>query len=357
MNGEWQALLSTGVPPLNRRAARDAYVRLCRLTKPRGSLGRLEAVVVRLAAITGEPLPRVEPASILVFAGDHGVALRGVSAYPPEVTGQMLENFRSGGAAISVLARRLGAELTVVDAGVRKAPAVSGVLRRSLGEGTQDITLGPAMDRATALASIAVGWEVAKEALDRGARLLVPGEMGIGNTTAAAAVASALTGLSPRLLVGRGTGLGQEGLQRKRAAVEAALAANRPDPADALDVLARVGGFELGGIAGAFLAAAFHRRPALVDGFIASAAALLAERLAPGARRFWIAGHRSAERGHRRVLRALRLRPLLELGLRLGEGTGAALALELVSAACTLQREMATFDEAGVSDREESGPG
>ena len=341
------------IPPLDEHAAAEARRRQDQLTKPRGSLGRLEDLAVQLAAITGNPRPRVERPHILVFAADHGVAEEGVSAYPREVTAQMVANFLGGGAAISVLARHLRAPLTVVDVGVAvPLEPAPGLRLRKVASGTQNFLRGPAMTPAQAEQAVRVGLEEAQAALDAGADLLILGEMGIGNTTAAAAVACALGDFLPQEIVGRGTGLDTEGWRRKVRVVERALALHRPPAGDPWRVLQTVGGLEIGALAGAILAAAARRVPVLLDGFIVTAAAMLAEALAPGARRMLIAAHRSEERGHGRLLDALGLRPLLDLGLRLGEGSGAAVAFPLLQAALRLHDEMATFAEAGVSDQE-----
>jgi nicotinate-nucleotide--dimethylbenzimidazole phosphoribosyltransferase len=320
-------------------------------TKPRRSLGRLEDLACRVAAIRGTPIPAVPVKAIVVMGADHGVADEGVSAYPQTVTRQMLLNFAAGGAAINVLARHVGARVVVVDMGVKEPlPAQPEVRALRVGAGTHNFTRGPAMSRAEAVDAIETGIRLARELIDGGVTLLGIGEMGIGNTTAASALSAVLTGATPEAVTGRGTGIDDSGLQRKRDAVRRALAVNGPDPADPLDVLAKVGGFEIGGLAGVVLGSAAHRIPVVVDGFIASVAALIAVRVAPAAGDYLIAAHQSVEPGHRLVLDALGLRPLLDLELRLGEGTGAALAMSLVDAALHVLHEMATFDTAGVSD-------
>lgn len=340
------------IPPLDETAMAAAQARQNTLTKPPGSLGRLEALSVQLAGITGRALPQLRHKVIVVMAADHGVVAEGVSAYPQEVTAQMVGNFLAGGAAINVLARHVGAHVWVVDMGVAaELPPHPRLLSRRIGCGTANMAVGPAMTREQALAALQAGMDIAAAAIAEGADILATGEMGIGNTTAAAAVACALGGFAPATVVGRGTGLDDEGLRRKIAVVERALAVNRPDPADGLDVLAKVGGFEIGGLAGLILAAAARRVPVMVDGFIATAAAMIAMRLAPACRDYLIAAHCSLEAGHRLMLDWLGLRPLLDLDLRLGEGTGAALGLSLAEAACKLLAEMATFAEAGVRDR------
>ena len=328
--------------------------RLDTLTKPPGSLGRLETLVIQLAGITGDPTGTYRRRSIIVAAADHGVVAQGVSAYPADVTSQMVANFLAGGAAINVLARQVGASLTVVDAGIAGDTQVArmdaaGLIRAPLGRGTADMTAGPAMSRAMAMRAIGVGLEVAS-ALERDRIELVGiGEMGIGNTTAASAITSAMTGLPPARVTGRGTGIDDATHARKIDVVARALERNRPDPGDPIGVLAGVGGFEIGVLVGVILGAAAARIPVVLDGFITGAAALLAASLAPGVAERSIAGHRSAEPGHAVVLERLGLRPLLELDLRLGEGTGAALAMALIDAALAVRDGMATFGSAGVA--------
>ena len=320
-------------------------------TKPRGSLGRLEALAVQFAAIRGEVRPELPVKAVAIMGADHGVVEEGVSAYPAEVTGQMLQNFASGGAAINVLARQVGAELVVLDMGVRIALPPGGPVRDGrVAAGTANFTRGPAMTRAQAIAAVTTGVRLAGELAGRGVTLLGMGEMGIGNSTAASAICAAFLGLPAAEVVGRGTGLDDPGLQRKIDAVERALQVNQPDRQDPFGVLAKLGGFEIAGLAGLVLGAAAARVPVICDGFIASSAALVAARRCPAARGFLIAGHRSVEPGHDRVLQALQLRPLLDLEMRLGEGTGAALAMSLVDGAVRVLREMATFASAGVSD-------
>ena len=304
-------------------------------TKPRGSLGMLEDVAVRIGALRGEAIPAVPQCAIVVVAADHGVTAEGVSAYPQEVTMQMVANFEAGGAAINVLAREAGAHLVVVDAGV--------------GTPTGNIARGPAMTRRQSEAALEAGVALADE-LVRDHGLVALGEMGIGNSTAAAAVAAALLECGPQLTCGRGTGLDDDGLARKIATVERALAANDVDPADPVGVLAALGGFEIARLAGIVLGCFESRVPVVLDGFITGAAALVAARIEPESTRAMIAAHRSPEPGHGRVLDALGLEPLLDLRLRLGEGTGAALALPIVRSALALLNDMASFEDAGVTD-------
>jgi nicotinate-nucleotide--dimethylbenzimidazole phosphoribosyltransferase len=332
--------------------AAEARRHLDDLTKPPGSLGRLEELAVHLAAIAGRA-PRVDAPVVFTFAADHGVVAEGVSAYPQVVTAQMVENFVRGGAAINVLARQAGARVVVADFGVvgPLAPA-AGLVRCPIAAGTANLARGPAMTLAQATRAIEEGAALAEEAIDGGADLLATGEMGIGNTTAAAVITAAITGASPETVTGRGTGVDDEGWRRKVEVVGRALAVNRPDGADGLGVLAALGGFEIGGLVGVVLAGAARGVPVVLDGFISTAAGLIAATLAPGAREAMFASHRSAEPGHALALAHLGLVPYLDLSLRLGEGTGAALFVHLARAACLVYREMATFKSAGVSTSE-----
>ncbi len=349
-------LLDEIAAPPDRRIE-EARRHLDSLTKPPGSLGRLEELATRLAVLRGGP-PRVAAPVIFTFAGDHGVAAEGVSAYPQVVTAQMVENFLRGGAAVNVLARQAGARVIVADLGVASPLAGGpGLVSRPVAPGTANMARGPAMTRAQAARAIETGAGLALEALDGGADLLGTGEMGIGNTTAASAITAALTGAAPARVTGRGTGVDDAALARKVDVVARALAVNAPDPRDGLDVLAKVGGFEIGGLVGVILAGAARRIPVVLDGFIAGAAALVAVALAPAARHALFASHRSAEPGHGAALARLGLEPYLDLELRLGEGTGAALFVHLARAAALVWSEMATFKSAGVSGRAEGADG
>jgi nicotinate-nucleotide--dimethylbenzimidazole phosphoribosyltransferase len=286
------------------------------------------------------------------MAGDHGVALQGVSAYPPEVTAQMVANFLNGGAAINVLARHVGARVVVADLGVAAyLGSQADLVDKKIALGTRDFSTGPAMTRGEAQRAVEAGIEIVVQEINRGADIIATGDMGIGNTTASSAIVAAITGRPVAEVTGRGTGVDDVGLARKVAVIERALALNQPDPADALDVLGDVGGFEIGGLAGVMLGAAARRVPVVIDGFISGAAALIAYVLAPAVQPYLIAAHRSVEIGHRVLLEHLRLAPLFDLDLRLGEGTGAALGISLCAAACKILDEMATFEEAGVSDK------
>lgn len=341
------------IKPLDAAAMQAAQARQNTLTKPPGSLGRLEEVSVQLAGISRRcPPPVPARKRVLLFAGDHGVVRQGVSAFPQEVTAQMVLNFVRGGAGVNVLARQAGARVTVVDAGVATTIEPAPVLVcGKIGLGTQDMSLGPAMSREQAVAALDLGVKVAQTELAAGLDLLICGEMGIGNTTPATAIVAVFTGRNPSEVTGPGTGIDAARIAHKVGVVQRALQVNRPDSADGLDVLTKVGGFEIGGMAGAMLAGAAAGVPVMVDGFIATAAALVAVSLAPAAAGYMIAGHRSAEPGHAAALQKLGLTPLLDLGLRLGEGTGAVLASYLVDAAARTIGEMATFGDAGVSNR------
>jgi nicotinate-nucleotide--dimethylbenzimidazole phosphoribosyltransferase len=334
-------------------AGEAAQRHLDTLTKPPGSLGRLEELAIRLAVLRGGAPRIVERPVIFTFAADHGVSAEGVSAYPQVVTAQMVENFVSGGAAVNVLARQAGARVVVADFGVAgPARRRGGVADCRLGPGTANIARGPAMSRDWAVRAIEAGAVQAEEAIAQGADLLGTGEMGIANTTAASAITAAITGAAPEDVTGRGTGIDEATWRRKVEVVRRALRINRPDASDGLDVLAKVGGFEIGGLVGVILAGAAHRVPVAIDGFIATAAALIAVTLAPAAASALFASHRSTEPGHTAALAHLGLRPYLELAMRLGEGTGAALFIHLARAATLIYSEMATFKSAGVSPAE-----
>jgi nicotinate-nucleotide--dimethylbenzimidazole phosphoribosyltransferase len=341
------------IQPLDATLHQQAQDRLDRLTKPPGSLGRLEELAASYVAMTGQLKPAVPRSVVFTFAADHGVARDGVSAYPREVTPQMVLNFLRGGAGVNVLARHAGVEVRVVDIGVDyDFGTAPGLFGRKVMKGTRNLSVEPAMTRDEAERSILVGMELAADAVKEGVGLIGTGEMGIGNTTPSAAITAVMTGSQVREVTGRGTGIDEAGLARKVAVIQGAIDLHRPDRADPSDVLAKVGGLEIGGLAGLILGAAAKRVPVVLDGFIAGAAALIAVGLAPTCREYLIASHRSVERGHQVVLGHLGLKPLLDLDLRLGEGTGACLGMDLVCAAIKMYSEMATFDEAGVSERE-----
>jgi nicotinate-nucleotide--dimethylbenzimidazole phosphoribosyltransferase len=340
------------LPPIDKEAAKKAQERQSRLTKPPGSLGRLEEISIRLAGMKANPMPDVSKKAVIVMAADHGVALEGVSAFPVEVTRQMVLNFLHGGAAVNVLARQAGAATHIVDIGVASDfDPLPGLWRKKVARGTGNMAVGPAMTRAQAEQALACGMNILDEIAEKGLDVVATGEMGIGNTTAASAIVTVMTGLPASGVTGRGTGLDDEGLARKIRVIEQAVAVNCPDPNDALDVVAKVGGLEIAGLAGVMIAAAARRIPVVVDGFISTAAAMIGVGLAPDLRHYLFCSHRSVEIGHLAMHRHLGLVPLLNLHLRLGEGTGAVLAFHLLEAACRILREMATFDEAGVSDK------
>ena len=354
---------AAAVRPLDEVAMAEARARQDRLTKPRGALGRLEDLSVQLAGIAGVcPPPVPAPAAVVVFAADHGVVAEGVTPWPQEVTAQMVANFVSGGAAINVLARSVGALVTVVDVGVATPlpPACDGapgLLRHPLGAGTANIAVAPAMDLATCRAALDLGAGLAADlsagTQSAGAQVLVTGDMGIGNTTPAAALVAAFTGRPPLEVTGRGTGIDDAGLAVKRAVVDRALARHADAvAAGPIETLAALGGYEIAALAGFIVGGAAARVPVLVDGLIADAALLAAERLVPGVAARCIAGHRSVEPGAAAVLEELGLVPVLDLDMRLGEGSGACLAVPVVEAAARILGEMATFDAAGVSDKD-----
>ena len=341
------------IGPADPYAKTAAELRQQCLTKPPGSLGVLEDLSVHLAGIFGTERPAPQGKTLIVAAGDHSVVAQGVTGYPQEVTAQMVLNFLSGGAAVNAMARRAGVDLVIVDAGVAATLPDHPDLRVvGVGRGTADMTQGPAMTREQAEACVRAGVGLALEAVESGADIIGTGEMGIGNTTASSAITAALTGRHPRETTGRGTGRSDREMAHKIAVVERALEVNRPDPGDGVDVLAKVGGFEIGVLVGVVLGGALARRVVVLDGFISGAAALIAHSLCPNARDYVVAAHLSAEAGHRIVLSHMGLRPLLDLGMRLGEGTGAVLAMGLVEAAAACLAEMATFAEAGVADRD-----
>ncbi|GIX26850.1 MAG: nicotinate-nucleotide--dimethylbenzimidazole phosphoribosyltransferase [Burkholderiales bacterium] len=349
MSSSW---IDAPAAPVDRGAQEAARARQSRLTKPPGALGRLEELAVRLAGLQGRERPSLERVRIVVFAADHGVAEEGVSAFPQAVTVEMLRNFARGGAAISVLARRLDAELEVVDVGTARDPGtLPGVVSCRVGAGTANFCRQPAMSAAQLAIALDAGRTAALRAREAGMELFIGGEMGIANTTAATALACALLDEAPERLAGPGTGLDAAGVVRKADVVRRALALHRAGLTDPLEALRCVGGFEIAALAGAYVACAQAGLPALVDGFIASCAALVAVRRCPGAAEWLLFAHASAEPGHGRLLQALAAEPILHLGMRLGEGSGAAVAVPLLRLACALHAEMATFTEAGVSEK------
>ncbi len=341
------------IRPSDSAAMRRAEARQLTLTKPPGSLGRLEEVSVRMAGIFGTELPRIRGKAVIVAAADHGVVAQGVTGYPQEVTAQMVMNFLSKGAAVSVMSERLGVRQIIVDAGVAaELPSHDELRPLNIGHGTDDISRGPAMSLDQAERCVEVGIDLAVEAIESGSDLVATGDMGIGNTTASSAITASVTGRPPDETTGEGTGRSPDELRSKIEVVRTALRVNQPDPSNGLDLLSKVGGFEIGTLAGVILGAAMMRRAVVLDGFISGAAALTAHALCPASRDYMIASHVSAERGHRLALAHLELSPLLDLGMRLGEGAGAVLAMPIIEVAAACLSDMATFGEAGVSDRE-----
>jgi nicotinate-nucleotide--dimethylbenzimidazole phosphoribosyltransferase len=329
----------------------EAQKRLDNLTKPQGSLGRLEEFARRVVAITGNKMPVLDKKVVFTFAGDHGIANEGVSAYPKEVTPQMVLNFLRGGAGINVLARHAGADVVVVDIGVDyDFGDVPGLVSRKVVRGTANMHKGPAMTRQQAEQCIQVGIDLAREYAKKGYRIYGTGDMGIGNTTPSSAIAAVMTGAPVKDVTGRGTGISDASLKNKIAVIQDCIAKNKPDPKDSIDVLAKVGGAEIGGIAGLILGAASERIPVIVDGFISTAGAMIAFGIEPKTADYMFAGHSSVEIGQKAMLGKMGLSPILDLNLRLGEGTGAALAMMMIEAGTKIYREMATFGEAGVSD-------
>ena len=340
------------IRPLDLSIETEAQRRLDSLTKPQGSLGKLEELARRIAIIQGKVPPRLGRKLLFVFAADHGIAQEGVSAYPKEVTAQMTYNFLDGGAAINVLARNHGVETKVVDVGVdHEFTAPSGLGNYKIRRGTANFAQGPAMTRDEAVHSVELGIRLACEATAEDLFLLGAGDMGIGNTSSATAILCALTGAAAAEVAGRGTGIDDVTLGRKITAIEKGLHINRPDPKDSLDVLAKVGGLEIGAMTGVILGAAAFRVPMVLDGFISGAAALLAQRFCPQVQAILFASHLSAERGHRLMLEDLKLAPILDLQMRLGEGTGACILMGLIESAVRIMREMATFESARVKEK------
>jgi nicotinate-nucleotide--dimethylbenzimidazole phosphoribosyltransferase len=339
------------IKPVNTEWYDIAQKHLDNLTKPLGSLGRLEEFAQRLVAITENRKPVLDKKVIFTFAGDHGIVDEGVSAYPKEVTPQMVFNFLRGGAGINVLARHAGAEIVVVDIGVDfDFGDTDGLLNMKVMKGTRNFAKGSAMTRDEAVKCIESGIELATGYARKGCKIAGTGDMGIGNTTPSSAIASVITGTPVREVTGKGTGISDEALERKIKVIEDAIRLNKPDPNDAIDVLSKVGGTEIGGIAGLILGAASKRIPIVLDGFISTAGALIAYTIEPSVRDYMFAAHNSVEKGHRVMLKEMGLDPILDLGLRLGEGTGAALAMLMIEAGLKISREMATFQEAGVTD-------
>jgi nicotinate-nucleotide--dimethylbenzimidazole phosphoribosyltransferase len=352
MPGLWENTIQK-VKPLDKNAMSLARARQDTLTKPAGSLGRLEELSIQLAGIQGKAKPQIKEKAVIVMAADHGVVLEGTSVYPQEVTAQMLLNLVRGGAAINVIARQIGARVVIVDIGVAgKTPAFLGIVHHKIAAGTQNMAKGPAMTIDQAAAAIEAGIEIVQTEIKRGLDIVGTGEMGIGNTTASSAICGVMTGQAVEEVTGRGTGLDDAALKHKVEIIQTAIRVNQPDPAKPLEVLAKIGGLEIGGLAGVILGAAANRVPVMIDGFISGAAALIAGGLCPQCKDYMIPGHVSVEPGHRILLAHLGLKPLLSLDMRLGEGTGGALGMMVAEAACRTLSEMATFAEAGVSEKE-----
>lgn len=345
------------IQPADQEWVEKAKYRTSQLAIPPRALGRLHDIAEKLCGIWRSLVPEVTKRAVLVMAGDHGVVAEGVSAFPQEVTGEMVKNFLRGGAGINVLALMVGCDVIVVDMGIIPDLDKAGLNENSrfrlckVGRGTDNFVQGQAMSRKQAEEAILHGFNLASELFDRGVHIIGTGDMGIGNTTPSAAIGAVLTGKSVEMMVGRGTGIDDEALRNKRRVVQRALAVNKPDPADGLDVLAKVGGFEIGGITGCILAGAYHRRPVVIDGFISTAGALIAHALCPPVVDYLFAGHCSEEAGHRFMLEHLGLEPILDLGMRLGEGTGGVLAMAVIEAATRVLKEVLTFEEAGVTNK------
>ncbi|WP_028610935.1 nicotinate-nucleotide--dimethylbenzimidazole phosphoribosyltransferase [Paenibacillus harenae] len=337
------------IPPFDEASAALAERHSDGLTKPPGSLGKLEAAARQLAGITGELWPDLSRKAVIVMAGDHGVCEEGVSAFPQSVTPQMVMNFLHGGAAVNVLARQADAAVVCVDIGVNADLEHERLISRKIVRGTANMAKQPAMTREEALLAILAGIEIVEQQVQQGYRLFATGEMGIGNTTASAALTTVLTGLRPEKSVGRGTGINDESWKNKVAVVKRAIEVNGPDPSDPVDVLAKVGGAEIAGLVGVIIGAAANRCPVVIDGYISSAAALVASRIAEQTKPFMLASHLSQEQGHSKLLQSIGLSPMMQLEMRLGEGTGAVLCFHFINAALLLMKEMATFESAGVS--------
>ncbi len=347
-----------GVKPCSEKDRELAIARTAQLVMPPRALGRLHEISERLCAIRQTTHLSINRKAFLVMAGDHGVVAEGVSAYPQVVTGEMVKTFLIGGAGINVLAKRVNADVYVVDMGVipdlstLDLPNQDTLFVHKIAEGTANFTQGPAMSREDAEKAVLIGFNLASDLFREGIDLLGTGDMGIGNTTPSAAIGAVITGADLDQMVGRGTGVDDEGLARKKEAIHKGIQLNSPDQTDGIGVLAKIGGFEIGGIAGAILAGAYHRKPVVIDGFISTAGALIAQTLCPHVGDYLFAGHCSEEPGHRHMLTYLGLSPILDLGLRLGEGTGAALAMNIMEGAVGIFSEMLTFEEAGVTDKE-----
>jgi nicotinate-nucleotide--dimethylbenzimidazole phosphoribosyltransferase len=342
------------IKPMDNPSMETARARQDTLTKPQGSLGKMEDLSIKIAGIQGKPVPQIEHKAIITMAGDHGVVKEGVGNWPQEVTTQMVNNFLNGGAGINVLGRHTDTRIIIVDMGIAgELKPHPQLVSRKIATGTNNIARGPAMTREQAIKALETGIELVNTELEKGLDIIGTGDMGIGNTTASSAIFAAISGIPAERATGRGTGIDDKQLGHKITVVKKAIEVNKPDPKDPVDVLAKVGGFEIGGLAGIMLGAAANRIPIVIDGFISGAAALIATALSPGLKDYLIAAHVSAEAGHRLLLEYIGLEPLLDLDMRLGEGTGAALGIFLAEAATRILNEMATFSEASVSERSE----
>jgi nicotinate-nucleotide--dimethylbenzimidazole phosphoribosyltransferase len=346
------------IQPVENLWIQKARERTAQLVMPTRALGRLHEISERLCGIQKTLKPSMNHKAVLIMAGDHGVADEGVSAYPQEVTGAMVLTFLRGGAGINAISRHVGAQVWVVDMGIIPELDLASIdsrnqlLVRKIASGTANIAKGPAMTRQEAEKSILAGFQISTDLFQQGIEVLGTGDMGIANTTPSAAVGSVITGIHPKEMVGRGTGVDDKGFSIKLKTVEKAIKINQPNALDGLDVLAKVGGFEIGGIAGCILAAAFHSRPVVIDGFISTAGALIANSLCPRVRDYIFGGHCSEESGHRNMLKYMGIEPILDLGMRLGEGTGGALSMSIMEGAVRVFNEVLTFDEAGVVDKD-----
>ena len=346
-----------GIKALDRNWITKARERTARLCMPPRALGRLHSIAERCCAIQATLAPVIDRKAVLVMAGDHGIAAEGVSAFPQEVTGAMVRTFLAGGAGINAIARHVGAQVWVVDMGMipdidpRTVEGGRFLKVHKVGPGTASFVHGPAMTRDQAVQSVMTGFRLASEQFESGVQVLGTGDMGIANTTPSAAIGAVVTQASLDEMVGRGTGVSDKGLACKKSVIAKGLEINRPDRRDGLDILAKVGGFEIGGLAGLALAGAFHQRPVVIDGFISTAGALIAQAICPTVTDYLFAGHQSEEPGHKIMLRHLGLQPILDLGMRLGEGTGGAMAMSIMEGALRVFKEVLTFDEAGVAEK------
>ncbi|MFC3883964.1 nicotinate-nucleotide--dimethylbenzimidazole phosphoribosyltransferase [Bacillus songklensis] len=343
---------SISIPALDDEKGKMAADYIDTLTKPPGSLGRLEELAIELASMTADPFPQVTRPGVIVFAADHGVTAEGVSAFPQEVTGQMVRNFLNGGAAINVFSKQINAHLRIVDIGVASDIDGEGLTRAKVRYGTANFCKENAMSEEEAIKAIEIGYKQGKEMIQKGAKCLILGEMGIGNTTTSSAILAAISGKSVADLVGQGTGISVDTMIHKQQVIEKALHERKPDVSDPIDILSKIGGLEIAGIAGAMLAGANSRIPILVDGFICTTAAVVAKMISSRAADYMIVGHRSMEPGHEAAIQLLGKKPLIDLGLRLGEGSGAAVAFPILHSASLMVREMATFSSAGISNKE-----